>query len=149
MAKRKKKRKREPHPVNEEPRPVKKDPVAILKLLLYDPPWGYWLVVIAAFAFAAWLNVHLLDGNETLKWHETTGKIVKVKATSKGGRHGLVTIEGFRATFDGWWNRVVANNPISRRDRVRKVEVFEELRPATILGVQLARELGIPLERAK
>jgi hypothetical protein len=74
------------------------------------------------------------------------GKLVKRK-TAKSTR-GIVTIEGFRMTFESWWRRVGKDNPVEKWETDRKREILEELKPAAALGLRLARELGVNLDDA-
>ena len=72
------------------------------------------------------------------------GKVMKaLRAGAKSG--GLVTIEGFRQSFETWFSRVEKVEPVEKWNADRKREVLEELRPSMELGVRLARELNIDI----
>jgi len=70
------------------------------------------------------------------------------ESASRSAGGGIATIHGFRQVFDLWFRKVdQSDEPIDQWSSDRKRELWEELKGPVKVGLDLARSLGIDVEK--
>ena len=64
-------------------------------------------------------------------------------STQRGSNTGILTIQGLMQQFEMWQRMVEKDRKIEEWGREEKLALFHELKGPTLLGLKLARELGI------
>jgi hypothetical protein len=70
-------------------------------------------------------------------------------STQRGSNTGILTIQGLMQQFEIWRRAAEKDKPIDNWNRMANLALWEELKGPTLLGLKLARELGISLEEAQ
>jgi hypothetical protein len=86
-----------------------------------------------------------------LKASIEAGKVLTAEELSalRGSNTGILTIQGLIQKFEIWRRTVEKDKPIENWNRKAKLALWEELEGPTMLGMELARELGISLETTR